>query len=67
MDVDRCTYEPRPPAAESREWPATAACSPSMCPTCGDIPLLWTMKAPGGRDKSVSCPICYMRIRPTSL
>ncbi|HEY8201143.1 MAG TPA: hypothetical protein VII47_07295 [Actinomycetota bacterium] len=65
MDVERPTYEPGPQRAQSREWPATAVCSPSMCPTCGDMPLLWAARSQGGSDKPVTCPICYMRVRVT--
>ena len=63
MDVEGHTYEPGPQGALSHEWPVTTACSPSMCPTCGDLPLLWAAKPAGGSDKPVSCPICYMRVR----
>ena len=79
MDADGSTYEPDPEPTGSREWPAdpqppgprewptSTICSPSMCPTCGDMPLLWTVKAPGAQDTLVSCPICHMRVRPMRL
>jgi hypothetical protein len=67
MDVDGRTFELSPQGAEGREGQATATCSPSMCPTCGDMPLLWTVRASTSPDKCVSCPICYLRVRPMAL
>lgn len=82
MDAVGSTKEsglPKPPGPQSArcpqgpQWPGTATRSPSLCPTCGDMPLLWAVRtggragACGERDSSVTCPICHARVRPTRL
>ena len=76
MDADGSTKEAslaRARCSQGLQWPGTAVRSPSLCPTCGDMPLLWAVRtgrrAEGceGRDLTVTCPICHVHVRPTSL